>query len=259
MKVTMRPDDRVFQRKMVAVRGALPYSETVAVAAMGIAFLDVLIPITPRRTHRMVRGFQMARNDLARYDPTAGAAPLDPLIRDDDFHAVGRLTEQLEKAQARVAYWQGIVEGYETRPGPKTDRGHAPTSWKSYRDAQRTLRKYEKQRDRAAEILAQFQGADPDAPVLFIGGRKNLKSTSLRRLTTVRLEAYGGRAEIVDSPRGKLAEIVNMEPHARWVDRRTRLGARARALGRAYGLEAVRTSFLRQVRAAQAAAAPPAG
>lgn len=246
LQPTVRVDDSAFRAKLRRMRNESPQASAETVAEIGVLFLDVVAGAAPVATGRFKRAVQMARNDLARI-AGLNVVALEPIDADGGMDRVRDLERQLERVQGQIEYWERLRDRNLAK-SPKTARGKPPESWPSHRDILRRLRKLEKLERSAVQQLVRYaQATAGGESVLFIGARANAQSTSVRSLVTVRTKVYGGRGTVTRQGQAWTAEGVILEPHGRFVDKRMRLGARAKVVLQTSGARRVSKSWLDRV------------
>jgi len=217
--IRLNLDDSLLRRR---VERALRNRRAARRDALGVVveqFVRVLVREGPRDTNRFVRAYQQAANDLG-----LGPFLVLDVVPGKDVARRERLVRQLRK-------WSAIVELNE-RAGRTTYKGVKRTGPdKNYLRAVRL-------RDRAAKELAEFAENS-----LVIGGRRG--SRGVGQLATVRTKIFGGKGRWIEAGGDLFAEVRNLEPHARIVQRRTKiinrgLGAAGRGALRVVGARYVR-------------------
>lgn len=222
------------------VRRKLPEARAQALTVLGHEFGVAIDRYWPRDTNRSLAGWLKAANQ-------AELGPFSiPMIRSSRFadQWAARLELQHERARERLEFWDRIVVNRYEIPfasGARQNRGKT-ARW--YRDAKRHRDRARKLLDAANRELARFariEGAGGGAVVIF--------GNSLKRKLdlTVRHKVYGGRGRRIETPTSSYAELVNMEPHVRIVERRSRVVAAGAAQLRAFGIKRAGARFMQEL------------
>ncbi len=229
MRVVVTPkteSGRAVVRRMLASRGR---SRGGFVAEAAAATLRVIMRLSAAHaldTGRYLRAWQEAYNDLPGVQPV-------PLVN----LTPGRRSAGIRKGLAGQArFWLRARREIEQKyPGIKTtadtvvgleasgsllDKKVAARTRRTYG---RVLGRYIKIRElanRAAEQLRLLQEADPDAPVIRIGGRRaaSLDQPRLTSLERAYTKVYGGFSRVFEAGSRTFVRCVNREPHARIVE-----------------------------------------
>lgn len=247
MKIIGKVDASGFKRKQQVrkARQSEAIREGVAALGAGLAAQMIFLANSHRDTNRFVNSLEQAHNDLARVGKLK-PVPETPIqksrtgedIREKLELALSRALEQ----EARLKAW---IDDNQKKPGFKP-------SWPSHR---RLVRAYDKAgdiTDRAIESLEAFDNASPEdreSAIVIYGTKARRKTKSPVVLTTRNLnraviKRFGGRGAVVGAGNKALATIASMEPHARIVDRRYRIGARSTANLRRLGVKTFNKSYL---------------
>lgn len=217
-------------QKFARLRAAGPAARSAALRVAMQGVMVALINHTPRDTHRMVRGFQMAANQAGLgpfvIDQVRGSRRHLKYLRD--------LEEQVNAARRKVARWEGWRDGY-IRQG-RTGQPYY----------QKILRQLDPNRrgtpgwalKRAEEELAKLRDAD-HAVVVENRGR------SLK--LTVRNTIYGGTGRAFETPTGSYITITNLEPHAIIQERRKRTVASLLRQSKKLGTMKMKKAFLKHL------------
>lgn len=222
---TARLNTEVFRRKIAAMRRGVPAAGELAVRELATASTAVMRDITRAEatdTGRYLRGLDIIQNDLG-VRTVAITVPREsrrlPKI-------VARMRAQVVRVRAINDRWERNVEGY-ARKGPRY------ASWPSYKEA---LRVRGKTRKLVAFAQEQLKTAQEGGAVVEIGGSTSKDPYARRRLARTIAPLYGGRATINTTGGATIAVCQHMEPHARIVEKRTRVVSRGLAAARSYGL-----------------------
>lgn len=185
-------------------------------------------------TGRYARAYAMAHNQLLPWASAGVILPVAlPELRPSDYLGmIRRRTEkQLERLELAEDRWFRLKESDERRPNHRR--------WKSYRAKLKILDRIEKSMERALEQWKAAReaagagvSAEDGAAAIFIAGRKTKTRFRLSNVGRVIRRIFGGEARLIRAGTMSVVEIRNMEPHARIVERRTRLMSRALAEAR---------------------------
>lgn len=217
------------------LRGAEAGSVVVA-AELGGAVARLIAERSKQDTGRYVRAWQEAHNQLPGISPI----PLTPL-RPSRYYVQqeSRLRQQLSKWEPILRMWEARVSSMEKHPNHQR--------WLSYRKTVRTRDKVRALVERAREEEANIRAAASGAAIV-IGGKKTKSPLAKSSLTRVITRFYGGRARIVKLGGAHLAEVANLEPHARIVAQRTGLVRASIAAVRRLETERVTRKYLARIR-----------
>lgn len=220
-------DDKNYRDRMALVMNQRLPARQQALRVLTERAVRYIIANAPRDTNRFVRAYQQAGNDLG-----VGPFVLVPIESGRYMANVRRLRRQVALYDFRVrAYVNADRMYYKGVKKSGLDKGYV---------------KAKKQLDRAEAELAKLLEAGEDSGAIVIGGRRKAKSTSLSRLATVRTTVYGGEGRWLVGPDLTAARIVNREPHARLVNRNTRVVTDAVRAVRRYGGTLVTEKYLRE-------------
>ncbi len=232
------------RRKNAAILRAGDDARVRAAATAGAAAAREMHTISPTDTNRYKNGWADVHNDLARVGGVQKRLNLLPLREPKDSGAIEkRLRDQVDKSLGILKAWEEFERKVKARPGFKT-------SWKNYRLVRRRIRQAEKRVERARQTLREFYELEDGgvvAPVILIGGRKTKNNASLRGLASLRRRVYGGVGSVRVLGSLVVAELRHREPHARFVERRFRVGRRGLAVAKVAGAKVVRNSYARGV------------
>lgn len=241
---------KVDTRRLMARVTVLEGNVHGALKQMGLAHVREFVwqanAMSPRDTHRYVRGWQMAGRDLgvwAAVEPVQKSARAELHI-DVLERQITRLEVAIGHVEAGAAEKRRLVDLWFTSRGRKL----TPGGRRMQRDAvalETRARQMYKLLGRAEEELAKYNGAEGailiDAgkhgqghrvkPTHRYGGDPARKYPNRsRRLTTVRDKVYGGQGSWQNlGGRRMVFTLHNMEPHASFVERKSRVRAKARA------------------------------
>ena len=248
MLVVKGLNDARMRQKLRAMTAMQRNATRDGVAAGAGEILRWLNVLSPRDTHRYVRGWQQAHQQLAAQAPAAGAAPPLSAITPSRYYTrnAARIRKQAVYWETIEVRWAGIVERYRARPGHET--------WKSYRSAVETLRKVEAINTRAQQQLAAVESEAGRFGVV-IGGRATRRPLALGQVTRAIVAVHGGTARFLGGGSRHFVEVKNLEAHARIVGARTGVVRRCLWLAKINGVVAVRGAYARQLK--QAAKALP--
>lgn len=200
----IRFDAKEGLRKMELIRRNAPNAGRAAVSDMASQALQRMIAKSPKDTGRYKRGWEVAHNAL----PGVAPVPVTPVRQSTQTQQMRvRLQKQVQNWEEIERRWASRIKGYEARPGHE--------KWASYRDALRKQTKVKQIAERARQELKSFESS-PGA--VLIGGRRGKSPYRLGALATVRTSSLGGRATLLNTSRGWIADIRNLEPHARLVE-----------------------------------------
>lgn len=193
--ITGRVDTKGLELALQKIENALPTATREGVVAIAQEAVTRASQRWPIDTARSLRGWLQAANEAG-----LGPFPL-PALRPAKW--LDRITKEINEWASDAESWVKKMEQQAA------DRGADPLSWKSYRKAV-------KHRDRylqMAKDLAESNGA-------VIGLNLNRRGD---RNPSVRVKVYGGRGSAVVSKDGAAVILTNMEPHARFVEMKTRI------------------------------------
>lgn len=228
MKARVDFDDSVLRARMASVMSRRRDGRTVALRVLVKRAVVYIIDHAARDTHRFVRAYQEAGNDLG----------VGPFVV--DAIQPGRYEHNVRVLQNQLDYWQFRVDQME-RAGRTQYKGVKKSG------PNQTYLRYKKFRDRAAQSLAKLLEAGEGSGAIVIGGRKTAKGLS--RLASVRTTVYGGRGVWIETDGQTLARIHNKEPHASIVNRNTYVVTNAMRAVRRYGGKRVSETYVREVAA----------
>lgn len=229
----IRVDTRKLRQRIEIAKRSGDQGATEGARVMAAAFVDFVLTTSPQDTNRYVNGWIEAARDVRATQrtplPIQESRSRNRILAalEGQVRRLDKKAEQLETVLDRWYYTKG-------RTGP----------WLRKKEAE--LRRLHKRRERAAEELAKFIGAE-GAIAIDLYGRKGAKT---QRLTTVRTKVYGGVGAIIHAGGARVVRLHNLEPHATFVERRTRVVARAVAVLRSAGLRRAGTAYLRKQAAA---------
>lgn len=238
--ITHTIDSSVMRRRLATMEGNRARARDAAATTLGASILRSVVTRAVGAggrntggvaydTGRYARAYAMGHNMLVGVGD-AGVLPMPlPALRPSDYLGlIRRRTElqlkRLEKAHVR---WTGLKERDERKPNHRR--------WKSYRQKLKILDRIERSMELAIEhyktaIRADRAGLAGDAEgaaAIFIGGRATKTQFRVSNLGRVDVKIHGGSASLHRVGGQSLVEMRNAEPHARIVERRTRLMARA--------------------------------
>ena len=247
MKITTKVNSAGFQRKMAAFKARNPVAvhEGVAALGAGLAAQMIFLANDHRDTNRFARSLEQGHNDLAEI---AGSKKI-PLSVVKPSRTAADIRDKLElavdralKQESRLRAW---IEANQKKPGFK------PT-WPSHRKLVRAYDKAGDISDRAIEALEKFDRSSAEeqaSAIVIYGTRSSRKRRSPVALTTRNLnraiiKQFGGRGVVIGDGASAIATVASYEPHARIVDRRYRIGARATANIRRLGVRTFNRNYL---------------
>jgi hypothetical protein len=245
--ITGKVNSRGFDRKLATLRARNPMATQQGVAALGagLAAQMIFLANQHRDTNRFVRSLEEAHNHLAREAgvPEIPMTTIRPSRRGDEIRE--RLELSLTRALKQEARLKGWIDANQKRDDFK------PT-WPSHR---RLVRSYDKAgdiTDRAIEALEKFDNASDEerASAIVIYGTKARRKTkspvalTTRNLNRAVLTRFGGRGAVVGNGAAAMATVASLEPHARIVDRRYRIGSRSTANIRRLGVRTFNKNYL---------------
>lgn len=243
-----------FQKKLRAYEASKVEANCVAVATLAVEVCDQMIEYAEphRDTNRFVRSLEMARAQLAVRAGQTAAMPraIRSSKRADEIRERLEISViRAERQERKLMVW---VRENEARPD-------FDPNWPSHRKLMRELDKAGDITDRAVEALDAFDQASPgerESAIVVFGTKARRKAQDARiRITTRNLDRvvireFGGRGAVIcgsSSGRAAFATIASMEPHARIVDRRYRIGVRAMASARQLGVRTFNRTYLQRL------------
>lgn len=229
-------DNSAFHRRQRAMIAERKRARVEALQAAAHELGDRVRDSAPRDTNRYVRGAMMAFNQ-------AGAGPfiepnVEQSVNEHSGSVVRRLKRQVVKMERELDQRERLLAFWYAKGPPRRPRTD------TYRRLQRERRFYEKRARRAKEELAKATGS---FGVIVIGGRRGKRGVGL---TTVRTKIYGGRGRTYTIGPKAVVELVIMEPHATFVERRYRVFREGERALRSIGLRRASRTYLRRMQAA---------
>lgn len=230
-----------------------------ALLELGDAFVTFIIRTAPRDTNRFVRGYILAWNSI----PGARKKTLPPL-------EVSEFADRIEDALRRdLAFATRVREGFHKKvrrlKGIRANTARGGARGESLSSLDKRIRKAERELDKAGDLedraitnLESFERAkannEPGFAIVFARRRgKKGSKTALSRVSRVFTadRTFGGVGRLVRiGPDAWALQLENLEPHARIVNRRTRVVSRAAALARRAGARRASDRAIRELQAA---------
>jgi hypothetical protein len=186
---------------------------------------------SPQDTRRYVRAWSVAGKDAGS---TGFPMPeIKATSRKAEYES--RLYSQLAAAEKRVKKLGDLKwTWYDSKPE------RAKTGY--YNTLVKDLRRAEKRVEQAKE---QIELANTSETFILIGGRKGKRGSGL---ATIRTKIYGGHGQILETSQGTAVRLVNKEPHAKIVERRSKsLRLASRVAASAVGVRTVSKKYLNEV------------
>jgi hypothetical protein len=272
MLVVRRVNDARMQHKLRAMTAAQRNATRQGVAAGAGEILRWLNILSPRDTHRYVRGWQQAHQQLAAQAPVAGPAPPLSAITPSRYY-----TRNAARIRKQAVYWETVLRKWEyivEKRKFKADRASYTSGeisigeedWygrgsrrvateikvrdseldKRYRDAVKTRDKVKKIAERARAALEVIE-SEAGSYAIVIGGKQTKSATASSRLSRVLGAPYGGTARFLGGGSRHFVEVKNLEAHARIVGARTGVVRRCLSMAKINGVVAVRGAYARQL------------
>lgn len=244
MSVTARVDDTVIKNKLRAFRARRGLSLRRATVELGYDGAVAMNQMAPRDTNRFVRGIQVAHNQIAAAEglPSLPVSPVQPTRRQDEIEA--RLYRQILRVEKRLGQLHNYVKRDQARPDFNS-------AWPSHQKlinfwiprTEKLLKRSIKEHKKFLE-LNEFERST----AIVIGGRGRAPGgapETARQLQTFRAKVYGGTGRVFEVGGKAFYELRNREPHARIVEKRWRVAARAAAGLRGLGLRRASNAYLK--------------
>lgn len=250
----MRPTCKIDNRNLVVKVARFRTSRVEARRASVVDGVDVFMSSVaanaPRDTNRYVASVLQAGRDVG-----VVRHPIPAVVA-----SKGR-ERYLERLKDQADTWAAKADGYAERiadieaklklwfddRGRKRGKG-ARKMASAATKMQRSLEKARKYATRAAEELAKATG-DPTALIIY-GSSGKIGKRGRRvgyRLHTARVGVYGGRGTIINTPDRTVVEIRSMEPHARIVEKRHQVFARATMAAGSTGVRRMHRKYVAAV------------
>jgi len=209
-------DPTMMQRRLDAVRRALPEIHMNAIME-GNALIAIRVDETARRdTNRFVRGWLMACKDI-------GPIPVAiPSVKYASRHAayVAKLKAELRTYQDDLHTLDTQIDAWFSGPGRKRGAGYA-----------KMLNRRAKLIQWSERLKEEIIKAEGEVSIVFFDMERGRRNYS-----TVRTAIYGGKGRVVTNGVRAIATMHNLEPHTTIVERRDRIMARAMNELRAFGM-----------------------
>lgn len=247
-----------------------------------------IIANSPRDTNRFARAWAIAMNE-AKLGPAVPVLKTRKGQFIENARVEERIADDLRRWRRRLGplnearvYWHGIFENRYQRIGRKG-------RWRD--DAMRRMKAAEKKVAKAQEIIRRLEDAlamvrDSGGNAIVIFGKKKAASKAglilgiqgvdtgdlfdadrekfqkrvektafaLSQLHRVIVKTHGGKAEWVQMGDKVIVRLINLEAHAKIVDKKHRLVQRSMAVARRNRKKIVTEAFVRKSRRAAAAA-----
>ena len=210
--------------------------------------------VRARDTQRYLRAWQLAGNDVHDLDPVSGRLvggrmSVAPVRKSKHFENI--FPTLSNKARALKQYIAKVDrERMHEQAMPRPNRQRV-------RVAERTIAKAEKALERIEETLDAIDASGGAYKFgIRIGGKKTKSITALSSIDRAVIEVFGGRGRLVGE---RVVELVNLEPHARIVSRRTGIERETAAWMRSSGLRRCGAAFAAKMTAATGQAVRVAG
>jgi hypothetical protein len=196
-----------------------------------------VVAVAPRDTARFVRAFCQASNQ-------AGLGPMSEPALVASRHAARifeLISSQHEAAVLRVKKLEKHKEAWYPGGPPKRSR----TGY--YRELVKKIEAAKKKALRTRTELHRLEeGGDATLMMGFLSGQTQRG----RSMLTVRHKVYGGVGRVISMNGATIVEIINREPHARLVERRTGVLRYAASVVRgALGLKVYTAAYLARLAA----------
>lgn len=216
-------------------------------------FARLVFQVAPKDTNRYVRGWVLAAHDV-------GARTFQPPPLQRSEWAGNRLewlTEQLDKEEKNLRYWESIDNRYKRQSatpgvikrGPRKGEQRAKRTREPYyiNTVVPQVRRAKARVKRARTELEKFQSnSEGTAIVIFRNQSKNPRTRQVR--FTVRDKVYGGRGQWLVAGNRTFAELTNLEPHSRIVEKQHgRPMSTALSVVRSFGTRRASLAYLRRV------------
>lgn len=237
IKVTV--DYSRFKAKLARIRERSHTQREAFVIGIAGSFTQNLVNLSPRDTHRYVRGWMMAARDVG---VKVSALPaLRPSKNREKI--IEALVRQRNGAVAEENRWLRLKEQwYEKTNRPR--KGY-------YNKIVNESGKARKRVERAEQELEKFL-ANTDALAIMRGSGAALngyqRMIDPKKINlTVRDKVYGGRGRLLKGQVVTTVALQNLEPHSRTVEKYRGVTRKARALLRVAGLPPLKSKVIRAI------------
>lgn len=230
-------DVSVLQRRLNALRAAMPEINRNATLEMNALIAQRVAETSPRDTNRFVRGWLLAAKDVG---PVGVAVPaVNASSRHDQYvryleKEFKRLSRDRDGLKALIDLW------YTSKP---TRSRNTP----AYAQMTSKLRKIEKWMQRVAEEIQKAKG--DESALLFD------KERGGRNYSTVRTGVHGGKGRITLFEDRTFVTWHNLEAHATIIERKYQIMGMALREVKAYGAARVKKSLVAGMQRLESAAA----
>jgi len=232
--ITLRADTRRLRRKLDGIRRETKKAGPHAAGEVASVVCQMVTRLAPRDTGRYSRSWAFANNKI----PGVRPMPL-PGLQDSRYARLNRsrLIQQAQHWTRVREEWQRRVAGIERR------RGHE--RWPSYHQAKGILRKVQRIEQRALEQVEAIDQSPEGRSAIVIGGSRGRNPLSVGRLARANVGGLPlASVTVRQLAERSIVEVVNKEPHARMVEKRTGVLRGALMLARPAGLVAGRNAYL---------------
>lgn len=241
-----RIDDTEFRRKLQAMARN---GEKAGVRATAVLAGQATKSMTAQAeqkafdTGRYLRATQMQHNDVAAKSGGRVASEAVVTVRESK-----RGNDIRKRFKVQYEKWTGLEKkylrwkaSYEARPGHE--------KWPSYRKLLRTLDKVGDVVDRLINTAAELNAkTDAELATAIVIGGKRTQRPGLTNLLRVDTKLYGGKARLWREATRTMAELRNMEPHARIVEARLRIGGNAVSNVKGAGLKRAGKAYIEETK-----------
>lgn len=227
--------------------------------------VEFIVKRAPRDTNRYVRAWIEAGNAAGVTD-----LPVPPLNKSSKLNdiivlllkQIGHIDDRVFDLAFRNEQTEGVLNAWYTRKGRK-EKTWALGRRKNIKDNEREIRRLGRRREKVVEQLEQIK--DDSAVIIMDAGRafsfgsdkgygfgarfkKAGKRGGPKKLITARalVQTFGGTGQIVERTDTTIVVLHNREPHASFVEQRTRLLASARIRVGKFGLAVHKGKYLKE-------------
>jgi hypothetical protein len=246
--IMLRVDVRPLQERIAFARRRIPGARAEALRSAVRTGLRAVLAVSPRDTLRYSRAWAMAGNQ-------AGVGPFAvPSVQRSRFAEqwADRLAVQTIEQWQRLKRARLLLDSNERalrNAEAAIANGRRGKEMRlrliELRRTNAKLRRWEKEAEekwkQSKEELDLYAASGGQAVVIF--GKRRTK-TGRQRLTTVRPKIYGGSGREHHTPEASRIDVRNLEPHARIVEFKKRLAAKAMGLLRQMGITTGRAALL---------------
>ena len=220
------------KRNLAAIERRRREARHRAVEFLGTRISGQVALYGPRDTGRFLRGYLLAFQQVGHFKGSMPALDRSKYVG----RAIQILVEQYD-------FWTARTEEARARLRERYPDGPTKGRGAGYRALHNKIRISQKRQTRAREELEKFRSAPFGIIMSPLRWAYDTVANDGRHLVTVRPTPYGGRGLLIDRPTSTTVRILNMEPHAAFVERSSRP-----TLGPAVAAAVSRTNFERSGR-----------